>query len=771
MKYLILCLFLTAGAGAAFANSPLKDSLPSAAYDMLPLKQGKAPLADWILQMAISEDRMADSLLNTGKNLSAPLKNDLYLKRIVCQFITGNWHQVIQLSEQYGKDISNPAYFHNNPFPDLVAYAKAASSPEAAFSQAFSSAFEKSLNLLQQKTRVQLTEYLSDRMISATDKLERYIATAADTVYSPSALLYCWLYANVIVAEKAGKEILKFARNEESKYYLVNDSMKIPLRNGLVLSGISVRSGKFSGPLPVVLMVNCYAMNSDYDRNRMKATADSGFMAVIVYPRGKARSEGVFLPFEDDARDNYDIINWISGQPWCNGKIGMFGGSYLGFTQWAATKYYHPALKTIVPQVAVGPGIDYPNPEGIFMSYGLQWIKYVTNNRFTDDIVFNLTGKWDEWKTNYLVNGLAFSKLDSIHNGKTDTIFQRWLQHPARDTFWQRMTPGRERFAEIDIPILTTTGFFDADQRGAMHYYNMHNRYGGSRAARHYLVIGPFDHSGAQGGRVKNAIPPYTIDSAAMINQKRLVMEWFAYTLKDGPRPAFLKDRVSVFTLDENKWHYFPSLQRMNSDTLSLYMQQSDGGLSLSDQKNGIPSKVSLSFNTKEVDYDTVTWYRHNNAGAERLFERKDLLRFDSAPFKDTVTLNGTILADLYLSQTSPDADLTVSWWEQDATGKRWPLSQQTVRLSHTQDISRRMTWKKGKIYHVKIDNAPWMSKKMAAGSKLITLIHPAIGYYWEKNYGSATPVSRQTAADAKENTITLYMDKAHPSMIKIPCM
>jgi hypothetical protein len=765
MKQMMLGLFLLAGYWTASAQTP------GTAYDMQPLKQEKIALADWMHQLAISEGSMADSALNTGKDISPAVKNDLILKKILCRFITGDYQQVIQLAEQYGKDVSNPVFFNNNVFPELVAYAKAASAPEANFTFAFSSIFEKSLAAQQPKARRQLTEYLSDRMISAEDKLHQYIATAPDTIYSQATLVYCWLYANTMLSSRAGKEVLAFARAEESKSYIVDDEMRIPLRNGLLLSGISVRSRNFTGPLPVVLMVNCYATNSDYDRNRMKLTADSGYMAVIVYPRGKAQSEGVFHPFENDARDNYDIIDWISKQPWCNGRIGMFGGSYLGFTQWAATKYYHPALKTIVPQVAVGPGIDYPNPEGIFMSYCLQWIKYVTNNRFTDDIVFSLSKKWDEWKTTYLENGMAFNKLDSIHNGKADTIFQRWLQHPARDAFWQQMIPDRKRLAAIDIPILTTTGYFDADQRGAMYYYNMHNRYAGAKSSQHYLMIGPFDHGGAQGGRVKASMPPYTVDSAAMINQKQLVLEWFGYTLKGGPKPAFLKDRVSVFTMDENKWHHFPSIERMNRDTLSFYMQRSSDTLLLSERKNKLPATVALPFNTQDIANDTVAWYRDNNANTEKLFQRKDLIRLATAPLKDPITLNGSILADLYLSQTAPDADITVSWWEQDVNGKLWPLSKQIVRLSHTQDITRRTPWKKGKIYHVKLDNGPWMSKRIAAGSKLITLVHPAVGFYWEKNYGGSRPVSRQTNADATDNTITLYMDESHPSMIKIPCM
>ena len=80
--------------------------------------------------------------------------------------------------------------------------------------------------------------------------------------------------------------------------------------------------------------------------------------------------------------------------------------------------------------------------------------------------------------------------------GRPHPLFQRWLQHPAYDSFWQHMVPYQDEFAAIHIPILTTTGYFDDDQLGALYYYRQHLLH--YPAANHYLVIGPWDHYGAQ---------------------------------------------------------------------------------------------------------------------------------------------------------------------------------------------------------------------------------------------------------------------------------
>ena len=133
------------------------------------------------------------------------------------------------------------------------------------------------------------------------------------------------------------------------------------------------------------------------------------------------------------------------------------------------------------------------------------------------------------------------------------------------------MSPDKQQYSQINIPVLSMTGYFGDEQRGAIAYYNMHQKYGPKGTAKsHYLFIGPFDHAGGQ-GYPSNFVYPYQIDSAALINQNKMVYQWFNYILKDSVAPEFLKDRVSVFVLGENKWHFFHSVKTMNSDTAKYF--------------------------------------------------------------------------------------------------------------------------------------------------------------------------------------------------------
>ena len=94
-----------------------------------------------------------------------------------------------------------------------------------------------------------------------------------------------------------------------------------------------------------------------------------------------------------DGPDADSLIAWVAQQPWSDGRVGMFGGSYEGFTQWAAAKHPPQALKAIMPSVSFYPGVDFPMDGGVFMNYGFPWPLYTTDNKYLDDAVYFDSGR------------------------------------------------------------------------------------------------------------------------------------------------------------------------------------------------------------------------------------------------------------------------------------------------------------------------------------------------------------------------------------------
>lgn len=104
--------------------------------------------------------------------------------------------------------------------------------------------------------------------------------------------------------------------------------ISIPMPDGDILSGILVRDSTITTPQPTVLMYSIYAGPADFKRARLAAL--KGYAGIVVSTRGKDKSQSDVHPFEHDTKDAYAMLEWISNQPWCNRKIGMYGGSYVG---------------------------------------------------------------------------------------------------------------------------------------------------------------------------------------------------------------------------------------------------------------------------------------------------------------------------------------------------------------------------------------------------------------------------------------------------------
>ncbi|HEY0782462.1 MAG TPA: CocE/NonD family hydrolase, partial [Thermoanaerobaculia bacterium] len=243
--------------------------------------------------------------------------------------------------------------------------------------------------------------------------------------------------------------------------------LKIPLRDGVVLNATVYRPAGQREPLPVVFTLTPYIGDSYHERGLYFAR--HGYVFVLVDARGRGSSGGRFNPFAQEAQDGYDTVEFLARQPWANGKVAMWGGSYAGYDQWATLKAAPPHLATIVPAAPVHPGLDFPLQGGIPASYTIQWLTYTagaTNNK-------NLFGEFSFWTQKFLDmyrRQTPFASLDS-QVGNPSPVFQEWLAHPAYDAYWQAMSPTPAEYRRIAAPILTITGHYDADQIGALSFY------------------------------------------------------------------------------------------------------------------------------------------------------------------------------------------------------------------------------------------------------------------------------------------------------------
>ncbi|WP_296622277.1 CocE/NonD family hydrolase [Marivirga sp.] len=548
---------------------------------------------------------------------------------------------------------------------------------------------------------------------------------------------------------------------DKQRRYIIEEQLVVSPLDGAEISVITARK-RDAEPLPAVLVFTIFADASNYKLAILAAS--KGYAGVVANSRGKRLSKNAIEPYIHEHKDVYNIIDWISQQPWSNSKVGMYGGSYNGFSQWASMKEkVHPALKTIIPSVSFAPGIDAPMENNIFYNFPYRGIPYVTNNKFLDNAANFDSDRWNDLENTWFVSGKPYNKMDSIE-GTPRPLFQEWISHPSYDSYWQAMIPYKNEFSHINIPILSTTGYYDDGQRGAMYYYLEHLKY--NPEAEHYLLIGPYDHWGAQFASSSN-LRGYQIDDVAQINiRDELVFDWFDYILKGKEKPSILKNKVNFQVMGTNQWMHKSSLSAMSNELCTFYLgnDKSNGLYSLISEK---PKEEYLKFEVNFADRKNM-----NNSDyypwpiIKDSIDLTDGLIFVSEPFKKESIINGSFSGNLKITANKKDFDFSIILYELNPEGKYFHLSYYIGRASYAKSRSHRELLKPNKETTIIFDNTRIVSKKISKGSRIIVVIRGNKNSYGQINYGTGKDISKESIIDA---TIPLELKVNTQSKIILP--
>lgn len=555
-----------------------------------------------------------------------------------------------------------------------------------------------------------------------------------------------------------------WAKKQDQTIYNIQDSVMVPTRDGAEISVMVVRKKGDEIPKPVILQFTVYVRDQGRDMQSLKEAADRGYVGIIAYTRGKRFSSSEIYPYETDGNDAYDVIDWISKQSWSNGKVGMYGGSYNGFTQWAATKKLHPALKTIVPYVANRPGMGLPMENNIFINPNYEWSFYVGNNKYLDNKTGDDRKRFRDMMFKWWENGVAYNKMDSI-DGTPNRLFQRWIAHPDFDKYWQNMAPYKEDFAQINIPVLAFDGYYNDSQNSGIYYLRELSKYSPQTPA--YLVIGPYGHFGTQMGG-QEVINGYTISKKALFPIKDYTYQWLDYILKGAEKPAFLKDKINYQVMGTDEWRSAPSLEAMHNNYLKFYLSsvKSGEGYLLSQNKPKLNKYLNQQIDfadrtTSNNDYYPDPIVRDNVFG-------KNGCIFISEPLQQAMIVNGSFKGNIRLSINKKDADIGVTLYELTPEGQYFHLSYYIGRASYAEDITQRHLLTPGKQKTITFENTHLVSKHLRKGSRLVVVLNINKNPFSELNYGSGKPVSTETIADAKEPLIIKWFND---SFVEIPVL
>jgi putative CocE/NonD family hydrolase len=544
--------------------------------------------------------------------------------------------------------------------------------------------------------------------------------------------------------------------------YDIQDDVLIRTRDGATLSATVVRPKAVTGPLPALLMFDIYTDPAAF-RARGKESAAHGYVSVIADTRGKRLSPDPIVPYEHEASDADEVIEWIARQPWSNGQVGMLGGSYSGFTAWAATKRMPPALKTLAVSAAAIPGLGLPMYNNVFLSANYGWVFYVTDDKYLDERTYADNDRWTRLLERWFSSGRPYREIDQV-DGTPNPLLQRWLQHPAYDAYWQAMVPYERDFAHITIPVLTISGYYDDGQISALEYLKQHYRY--NPHAEHYLVIGPYDHFGTHRARKAEVLRGYRVDPVAQFSTPELVYQWMDHVLRGAPRPAMLVDRINYEVMGANEWRHAASLQQMSAHHVPYYLTAVAEGnrYRLSRAKPAVPGSIERS-------YDLADHTVQNNAHSypepiiEEALDQVTELMFVSQRFAQPTVVSGAFTGELDVTTNKRDVDLGVTVFEQTPDGRLMHLAYWLGRASFAHDGSVRRLLTPGRAARIPFETTV-VSRQLSAGSRLLVLLDVNKNPLAEVNYGTGRDVSEESVADAGE---PLRVQWHNDSYLKVP--
>jgi putative CocE/NonD family hydrolase len=557
----------------------------------------------------------------------------------------------------------------------------------------------------------------------------------------------------------------------DSADVIIEWGLSIPMRDGTTLAGTLYRPRSDDAVLPAIATITPYIADSFHEAGVFFAS--SGFLFLSVDCRGRGNSGGVFVTYEHDGRDGYDVVEWLAQNPHCNGKVAMGGGSYSGFNQWATAMHTPPHLCAIMPRCASYPGLDFPIRNNIGEQYTLQWLAFIAGRTLQPNL-FRDQRYWSQLWCERFKNGASYASL-ADHFPATANELARWTRHPEPDAYWDQFTPQQTDYAIMAFPVLTVTGYYDDDQHGALAYYRAAEQSGSAEFQKsNYLILGPWDHQGV--GAPSAELDGIDLGSECVIDLRALGADYYRWTLDGGERPAFLQDRVTYFVVGANCWRSAPNLDAVTAKLQPLYLGGQQPRFSqpgeLCDAVDSQARDHRYAYDPLDVSTaDLETEILPYNISDIRMLEANDgkQLVYDSAPFERDVEVTGFFRLAAWIGIDQPDTDFRALIYLVEQDGRHVLLTNDTIRARYRNHLreSELLTSDEPKLYS--FDSFWFTSRLVKAGERIRLVLGPFNSIYTQKNYNSGNVVAFESRADARTVTASIAVSADYASVLYIP--
>jgi uncharacterized protein len=585
----------------------------------------------------------------------------------------------------------------------------------------------------------------------------------------------CVIFAVLFFVHPAGAQQTSQIQSSE---VVVQHDVTMTTRDGVILRADVYRPAG-DRKVPVLLQRTPYNKTAAADFARRAVSR--GFMVVIQDVRGRYNSDGDWYPFKFEANDGYDAVEWAAALPNSNGKVGMFGGSYVGATQMLAAISHPPHLSGILPVVTASNYHENWTYQGGAFE---QWF----NESWTSGLAQDTLNRAAKRDTNAMIGSTTLplknyplfnaSPLSTPGNltSQLAPYFLDWLDHPDYDNFWKQWAI-EEQYESIQVPALTVAAWYDIFQGGSLrNFEGLKKRAGNDKARQEQrLLITIGGHSG--GGRKIGVID--FGEAAAEFNENAVTLAWYDYLLRGEQNEFASHDPVKLFVMGENKWRYESDwpLQRA---VQTSYFLRSDGKANSASGDGTLTTSDATGAATDNYTYDPMhpvpttggplccdsVHLPPGPRDQQQVETRPDVLVYSTPPLDEDKEVTGPVTLDLFASSSAVDTDFTAKLVDVAPDGFAKNLTEGILRARYRDSMSAPKLIEPGHVYEYKIDL--WSTSNIfLKGHRIRVEVSSSNFPRFDRNLNTGKSASESNTAVTATNTV--YHDAQHPSALILP--
>jgi putative CocE/NonD family hydrolase len=559
----------------------------------------------------------------------------------------------------------------------------------------------------------------------------------------------------------------------------VERDVSAKMRDGVTLKADIYRP-EAEGTFPVLLQRTPYNKMGWSVDFAYKAAAH-GYVVVIQDVRGRYTSEGEWYTFVHEAQDGYDTVEWVAALPYSNGKVGMFGGSYVGATQMLAATAHPPHLAGICPVVTASNYHDGWTYQGGAFE---QWFDESWSSGLAQDTLNRVVQKATNARlgesvlplTNYPLYNLAPPGAVNTATPVLAQYFLDWLAHPNYDDYWNKLTI-EDRYPDIRVPALHIAAWYDIFLGGSIRNYEGLKARAATPEARKgqqlFVAIGGHAGSGRKIGEVDFG------PEAAKFEEGDVTLRWYDFLFK-GIQNDFANGKpVKIFVMGSNQWRDEDDWPPARARSVKYFLH-SQGAANSSKGNGSLSTAAPAAEPADKFIYDpgkpvpTIGGplccdKDHLAPGPfdQRTVEdRDDVLVYSTAPLDHDLEVTGPVRLEFFASSSTVDTDFTAKLVDVSPDGTAINLTEGILRAKYRDSQETPTLLSAGKIYALNVDL--WATSNVfRAGHRIHLEVSSSNFPRFDRNLNTGESAAASTKYVTATNTV--LHDRAHASALVLP--